>query len=125
MTQLTEHFNYDEKWVRCPCCNRIKIIPIFFLHMELLEKLRVKFGKPITITSGYRCPEHNKEVGGAPNSWHLLFATDITPTFIVADGDLRILYDMAQEVGFTGIGRYTDKNIIHLDMRPVPAQWVA
>lgn len=36
-----------------------------------LETVRITCGnKPITITSGYRTPSHNKKVGGAPNSWH-------------------------------------------------------
>ena len=36
-----------------------------------LDPIREKFGKPITITSGYRCDKLNKLVGGKPNSQHL------------------------------------------------------
>ena len=36
-----------------------------------LQPLRNAWGKPITITSGYRCPALNKAVGGAYNSAHL------------------------------------------------------
>lgn len=36
-----------------------------------LQPLRNAWGKPIAITSGYRCPELNKAVGGAYNSAHL------------------------------------------------------
>ena len=36
-----------------------------------LDPIREKFGKPITITSGYRCEKLNKLVGGKPNSQHL------------------------------------------------------
>lgn len=38
---------------------------------EVLDPIREEFGKPITVTSGYRCPKLNKEVGGQPNSFHL------------------------------------------------------
>lgn len=36
----------------------------------VLDPLRRLYGKPIIITSGYRCPELNKKVGGVANSWH-------------------------------------------------------
>jgi len=31
---------------------------------EVLDPIREEFGKPITVTSGYRCSKLNKEVGG-------------------------------------------------------------
>lgn len=36
----------------------------------VLDPLRRLYGKPIVITSGYRCLELNKRVGGVANSWH-------------------------------------------------------
>ena len=35
-----------------------------------LDPIREKFGKPITVTRGYRCEKLNKLVGGKPNSQH-------------------------------------------------------
>lgn len=37
---------------------------------KVLDPLRQTYGKPIIITSGYRCKELNKLVGGVTNSWH-------------------------------------------------------
>ena len=37
---------------------------------KVLEPLRVWYGKPITIGSGYRCPALNRAVGGVPHSQH-------------------------------------------------------
>lgn len=37
----------------------------------VLQPLRNKYGKPIVITSGYRCAALNKLVGGVANSYHL------------------------------------------------------
>ncbi|MBK7213021.1 MAG: peptidase M15 [Bacteroidales bacterium] len=43
-----------------------------FLCIELLEKLRELNGnKPIHLSSGYRCPELNKAVGGVSTSQHV------------------------------------------------------
>mgnify|MGYP002337890985 CR=1 FL=1 len=38
---------------------------------DYLDGIRGKFGKPILISSGYRCPMLNKAVGGVVNSQHL------------------------------------------------------
>lgn len=38
---------------------------------EVLEPVRERFGKPITVNSGFRCPIHNRAVGGVANSQHM------------------------------------------------------
>ena len=38
---------------------------------QVLDPLREQYGKPIRVTSGYRCPKLNNLVGGAPNSQHM------------------------------------------------------
>lgn len=46
---------------------------------NLLDPIREKWGGPITVNSGYRCPTLNKAVGGVPTSQHLRGeAADIT-----------------------------------------------
>lgn len=40
------------------------------LCQQVLEPLRLWAGRPITINSGYRCPQLNTLVGGVPNSQH-------------------------------------------------------
>lgn len=37
----------------------------------VLDPLRRLYGKPIIITSGYRCQKLNDLVGGVSNSWHI------------------------------------------------------
>lgn len=38
---------------------------------DYLDTIREKYGKPILISSGFRCPLLNKAVGGVVNSQHL------------------------------------------------------
>ena len=46
---------------------------------NVLDPLREKLGKPITVTSGYRCPQLNKLLGGSATSQHVKGqAADIT-----------------------------------------------
>ena len=44
---------------------------IELLVEKILDPLRESFGKPIIVTSGYRCKELNKAVGGAAKSQHM------------------------------------------------------
>ena len=41
------------------------------LVTNVLDRLRGEWGRPIIVTSGYRCKELNAAVGGARNSQHL------------------------------------------------------
>ena len=115
---VTEHFMYSD--FICQCCDRLKIIPAFYTHTGLLEHMWQELAFDILINSGYRCQDHNAAMGGAPQSWHLLFATDISPE----DNDqykLKALYKMAISLEFGGIGLY--ENHIHLDLRPEEIRW--
>lgn len=46
------------------------IIDNIIFTMECLDKIREDYGLPLYITSGYRCDELNKKVGGKSNSQH-------------------------------------------------------
>ena len=47
---------------------------------NVLDPTRERYGRPITVNSGYRCPRHNAEVGGVAGSQHLRGeAADICP----------------------------------------------
>jgi hypothetical protein len=50
------------------------------LANEVLEPIRTLWGAPIRCVSGYRSPQHNARVGGAPQSLHMRGqAADIVP----------------------------------------------
>ena len=45
-----------------------------------LEDVRSCYGRPVRITSGWRCQTHNRAVGGHPQSRHLVgCAADLAP----------------------------------------------
>lgn len=117
---ITENFFWSE--IICPCCDAVKIAPGVFTHIARLQIMRTELGSPIHVNSGYRCAKHNIEVGGANGSWHLLFATDVCPGDHDARG-LKIMYRLALQLEFGGIGLYEGKGFIHLDMRPEPTRW--
>lgn len=47
------------------------VVAITTLCTFLLEPLRQRYGRPIIVTSGYRCPLLNAAVGGATSSQHM------------------------------------------------------
>lgn len=87
--------------------------------MESLQKLRDLCDFPFAINSGYRCYEHNKEVGGQPGSKHLAGrAADIAAP---AAWMRRKIMESADACGLHGIG--VGMNFIHVDNRDHPARW--
>ena len=57
------------------------------LVANVLDPLREAFGKPIVVTSGYRCQKLNRAVGGASRSQHITGEA----------ADIRTLSDRAWE----------------------------
>ena len=58
----------------------------------ILEPVRARFG-PVVITSGYRCPELNKAVGGAQSSQHVWTATQVAVDFKTPQAKLQEVFD--------------------------------
>ena len=48
-----------------------RLLPNITRLMDYLDKAREEFGAPIRVSSGYRCPELNKAVGGSKKSQHM------------------------------------------------------
>ena len=106
--------NFRWREIVCPCCQGIRLLELVDGHMERLQELRNRLEFPLQITSGYRCPAHNREVGGAPRSMHKEFATDVRPYRNVA-GQLALLRDTVAAMDWGGVGLYN--TFIHLDRR--------
>ena len=60
--------------------------PIAYIAQGYIQALRDKLGIPLVVTSGYRYPAYNKQIGGSENSFHMwrfdkdgnaIFALDI------------------------------------------------
>lgn len=107
---MNSYFRKDEFTCKGNCCSND-------VQQELIDRLnllRHEFGKPIIVTSGYRCPEHNKKIGGHPNSTHTRgIAADIT---CLDSKDLNQLYILCCKY-FKAVGDGRDRKFIHVDLR--------
>jgi uncharacterized protein YcbK (DUF882 family) len=116
--QLTKNFKLSE----FECHDGQHEVLIDPKLIVLIQQLRDALGVSITIAAAYRNEAHNKKVGGAPRSQHLLGkAVDIkvkgvTPKQVAMAGE---------KVGFKGIGVYTHGGdyFTHLDVRDVASYW--
>ena len=122
--KLTNNFSKSE--FDCSCCcdmptnvlNNVKIVA------EQLQVLRGEVGVSITVNSAYRCPAHNKSIGGVSNSQHILGkASDIvisgykpSETFSLVDSLINKC-EMLQG----GLGSYD--TFTHYDIRGQKARW--
>lgn len=118
-TQLSAHFNAKE--FRCKCGKE----HAFSISNELVDKLEKLYAalncSKIIVTSGYRCPTHDKNVGGSGTGQHTLGnAADIC--CYGQDGQpisSKIVCQKAQDIDFTGIANITAAYIYtHVDVRP-------
>lgn len=77
---------------------------IYNLVVELLDPLREEWGSAIEVTSGYRCEELNKAVGGVFNSAHLRGdAADIYPMNCKIDEFIEFIKDWSKDKQFDQI----------------------
>lgn len=117
-TQLSPHFNISE--FRCKCGKEHETLN----SQELVEKLEKLFTalkcSKIIVTSGYRCEQHDKNVGGSGSGQHTLGkAADIC--CFGQDGQpisSKVVCCKAQDIGFTGIANITAAyQYTHVDVR--------
>jgi len=114
--RLAKHFRAKE--FACPCDrDECRTVVVHWALIRLLERMREQIEQPLYITSGYRCPRWNQEVGGAPESLHLAgMAADVQ-----ASTDVQHLASIAEAVGAGGIGVYPRHT--HVDVGEPDRRW--
>ena len=116
---LTAHFNTMEFRCKCGKAHSTQISTTLLSKLEeLFKKLNCS---KIIVTSGYRCPDHDKAVGGNGVGQHTKGnAADIC--CYGQDGQpisSKIVCCTAQDIGFTGIANITAAyQYTHVDVRP-------
>jgi len=114
VTRLSKNFTSEE--FECPCCGELIVSPAL---ISKLQELRDIVGKPIRITSGYRCIQYNKNVGGYSHSPHLtgegadIKVKGMTPVTLAI---------IANRIKYIRIGIYSSHT--HIDVKcPNPSKY--
>ena len=121
--RLSAHFRAGE--FRCKCCGKIRVDSTL---IGFLEQLYAALNcSKIIVSSGYRCPEHDRAVGGSGAGRHTMcMAADIC--CYGQDGKpiaSKFVACAAEDLGINGIGLNCGGNhsYTHIDSRSAAAKW--
>ena len=121
---MTKNFKLKEFECKCGCDMPLEVYENIIKLASQLQFLRDYTGRPITINSAYRCPEHNAKVGGSKTSQHLLGkAADITIQSL-KPAEVFVLIEELIDMGHMlqgGLGLYD--TFVHYDIRKTKARW--
>lgn len=104
--QISKNFSYEE-FTKSATAQRYGIDNTPSLEVRqnietlvhnIMQPIREKYGKPIIITSGYRCEKLNKLVGGAANSAHKYGAAVDFHSLSDSREDNKRLYNLIKDM---------------------------
>jgi hypothetical protein len=109
-------------WTRWPnfspeelACRGTGALRLSLHAVDRLQALRSELDAPMIVLSAYRSESHNRHVGGAPRSRHLLgCAFDVS----MLNHDPAAFEAAARRHGFAGFGFYPGSGFMHLDTGP-------
>lgn len=114
--RLSKNFTVKE----FACSDGTDTVFISLALVNLLQKIRDRFGKAVIINSAYRTEAHNKAIGGATYSQHKYgLAADIRINGITPKAIAAYVETLMPLSG--GIGIY--KSFVHVDVRRVRSRW--
>lgn len=95
---------------------------ILFLARKL-DVIRDKWDSPIGVTSWYRPPDVNREVGGVVNSQHLTGSAVDIYTYSGDENEFENFLDVEWSTRHLGYGVQSGRGFTHLDLRLGRIRW--
>ena len=114
---LSPHFKEAE--FACNHCGELPPNGIPQNLIDALERIRVHYGVPVNINSGYRCRVHNWNVGGASSSLHL--EGKAADFWMKGIDPAQVYCDIDNHWPNGGLGKYN--TFTHIDVRGYHARW--
>lgn len=107
----------------------IEVQPIAYIAQGFIQALRDKLGIPLVVTSGYRYPAYNKEIGGSENSFHMwrfdkdgnaVFALDIVSPAVTPEK----LYELVKPLVKGETYLHRKLKFVHIAPYGADEEWV-
>lgn len=117
--RLSQNFTYREMTASATA-RRKKIVNtpsiqsylnLVALCRDILQPLRDAWGSPIIVSSGYRCYELNRAVGGVRNSDHMYGCAADIKTVEDTPEENKKLYDLIRDLTKKGVLKYVKQVI--------------
>lgn len=124
MAKITTNFRLEEFNSKCGRPIPNNVLPNIIELAKNLQVLRNAVNKSISITSGYRSPEHNAKVKGAKDSQHVKgTAADIKVPGMTPKEVALVIEGLIEQGKMKqgGIGIYP--SWVHYDIRGTKARW--
>lgn len=125
MNGYPPNFAPSEFYCKCGKCLAVPPNAAVTRHLAwALQQIRNEAGVAINITSGYRCPDHNKAVGGVSNSQHVKGTAADLQSLGIKPAALHAVIEKLVARGVIppgGLGLYN--TFVHYDIRASKARW--
>ena len=127
---ITKNFSVNEMMCHCGCGEDSMDMDF----MDILQNIREDMNRPLKISSGVRCAEHNSVVSSTGIYGPHVPRTDGTKAsdILISGADALRLVDIARKHGISGVGISQrgphPKRFIHIDTlsaekHPRPTMW--
>lgn len=121
---MTKDFKITEFNSRCGRAMPAEVVANIQRLCNNLQVLRDEIGLRIDISSGYRSPEHNKRIGGAVRSKHILGEAADFKVKGMQPSDVAVVIErLISEGKMQQGGLKAYKTWVHYDCRGVRARW--
>ena len=108
---------FDREEFECNCngkyCDGFPVAPLPLL-VKTADKVRDHFGRAAIISSGVRCKQHNKNVGGVANSRHL---EGRAMDFRISGKKAAEVLEYVQSLPEVRYAYAIDSNYVHMDVK--------
>ena len=121
---ITLNFSLNEFASKDGASFPLEIIDNIKLLAANLQVIRDEIKRPMSITSGYRSPAHNRKIGGATNSYHVRgMAADLKASGLTPKQLFDIIERLQREGKIAKGGLKAYNTFTHYDIRGTNARW--
>ena len=108
---MSKYYNFSVKEFECPCC---KLCFMDDRIIKMLNDLRKACGFPLSISSAYRCIDHNLQIDGNEDSMHVQGKAVDIKIHHLNSSKIKRLIEKIETIKFHSVVEF--KDYIHVEI---------